>query len=267
MRSVNRRVVGILVALLPLAPAIAAAQSTIAGVVRDATGAVLPGVSVEAASEALIERTRSAVTNADGRYAIVDLRPGTYTVTFTLSGFNTVAQTDIIVPANTAVPINADLKIGTISETIAVAAASPVVDVQNIGRVQVMNREMIDNIPNARNIQAMGSLVPGVRLTTPEVGGTQQTEQTYMTVHGNSQAHTAVTHGRPGRAYQPPRRRDAELHRQPADRRSDLQDQRRRRGQLARRRQPEHHSARTAAIPSVGRATSAAAAATGRVPT
>jgi hypothetical protein len=193
MTCFTRRSVGILVGVFCLAPAIASAQSTIAGVVRDSTGAVLPGVTVEAASEALIERSRSVVTNDAGRYAIVELRPGTYTVTFTLPGFNTVQQTEIIVPANTSVPINAELRVGTIAETISVAAASPVVDVQNTGRVQVMNREMIDTIPNARNIQAMGSLVPGVRLTTPEVGGTQQTEQTYMTVHGNSQVHTAVT--------------------------------------------------------------------------
>ena len=73
------------------------------------------------------------------------------------------------------------------------ATESPVVDVQNVGRLQVMTREVIDNIPNARNLQALGSLVPGVRLTVPEVGGTQQTEQTYMTAHGNTQVHTAVT--------------------------------------------------------------------------
>jgi hypothetical protein len=173
-------------------PSLAVAQSTLAGVVRDPSGAVLPGVTVEASSPALIEKTRVAQSDGEGRYAIVDIRPGVYTVTFTLVGFSTVRLEEIIVPANVSVPVNAEMKVGAVEETITVAAASPVVDVQNVGRTQVMTRDMMDDIPNARNIQAVGSLVPGVRLTTPEVGGTQQTEQTYMTVHGNSQFHTAV---------------------------------------------------------------------------
>jgi hypothetical protein len=169
-----------------------AAQSTIAGAVRDSTGAVLPGVTVEASSPALIEKTRVTVTNDEGRYAIVDVRPGTYTITFTLTGFNTVQLSEIIVQADVSVPINADMKVGTIEETITVAASSPVVDVQRVSRTYVMSRDMLDDIPNARNIQAVGSLVPGVRLTVPDVGGTQQTEQTYMTVNGNSQLHNNV---------------------------------------------------------------------------
>ena len=185
------RLIGFAIGLLVAGPA--AAQSTIAGAVRDTSGAVLPGVTVEASSPALIEKTRATVTNAEGRYTIIDVRPGTYALTFTLAGFSTVRLAEIIVQANVSVPINAEMKIGTLDETITVAAASPVVDVQNVGRTQVMTRDMMDDIPNARNIQAVGSLVAGVRLTVPDVGGTQQTEQTYMTVHGNSQLHTAVT--------------------------------------------------------------------------
>jgi hypothetical protein len=176
-----------------LSPLNAWAQSTIAGIVKDASGAVLPGVSVEASSPALIEQTRTVTTNGDGRYAIIDLRPGLYVVTFALPGFTTVRQAEIIVPANVTLPINAEMKIGSLEETITVAAQSPVVDVQNVSRTQVMTRDVMDNIPNARNIQAIGSLVPGVRLTVPDVGGTQQTEQSYMTAHGNSQVHTSVT--------------------------------------------------------------------------
>src|SRR5688500_11903064 len=99
---------------IALAPTAALAQSTIAGVVRDTSGAVLPGVTVEAASPALIEKLRTVATNGEGRYTIVDVRPGVYTVTFTLSGFNTVRFEEIIVPADVSVPVNAEMKIGTL---------------------------------------------------------------------------------------------------------------------------------------------------------
>ena len=92
---------GIAVVIVVAGPA--AAQSTIAGAVRDATGAVLPGVTVEASSPALIEKARATVTNAEGRYTIIDVRPGTYALTFTLAGFSTVRLAEIIVQANVAV--------------------------------------------------------------------------------------------------------------------------------------------------------------------
>src|ERR1700730_18301678 len=98
---------------LPLA---ANAQSAFSGVVRDTSGAVLPGVTVEASSPVLIERTRSVVTDGEGRYTIVDLRPGTYKVTFTLTGFATVVRENVELPGNTTVPINADLKVGSLEE-------------------------------------------------------------------------------------------------------------------------------------------------------
>jgi hypothetical protein len=175
-----------------LAPAVAQAQSTIAGVVKDTTGAVLPGVTVEAASPVLIEKIRTATTDNEGRYAIVDIRPGTYTVTFTLAGFNTFRREAVVVPANVSVPINADMKVGALEETVTVTGASPVVDVQNTSKVQVMTRDLIDAIPSARNIQSIGALVPGIRLNVPDVGGAQQTEQTYMATHGNSALHNTI---------------------------------------------------------------------------
>src|SRR5690348_16206802 len=82
-------------AFLLLLPALASAQATITGTARDISGAVLPGVTVEAASPALIERVRTVITDGTGQYRIVDLRPGTYVVTFTLPGFSTVKREGI----------------------------------------------------------------------------------------------------------------------------------------------------------------------------
>src|SRR5262245_9754275 len=189
--KVARRAAGVAM-LLALLPAVAAAQSTIAGVVKDTSGAVLPGVTIEAASPVLIEKTRTVTTDGDGRYSIVDLRPGTYDITFTLTGFSTFKREGVIVPSNVTVPINADLKVGSLEETVTVSGQSPVVDVQNVSKVQVLTRELMDTIPTARNMQAIGALVPGVRLNIPDVGGAQQTEQTYMATHGNSALHNTI---------------------------------------------------------------------------
>src|SRR5262245_42988721 len=133
MAAATLRGIGMAAAFLTLHAALASAQSTIAGVVKDASGGVLPGVTVDATSPSLIEKIRTVRTDGEGRYAIVDIRPGTYTVTFSLTGFSTVTQAEIIVPSNVSVPINAEMKVGAVAETITVAASSPVVDVQNTG--------------------------------------------------------------------------------------------------------------------------------------
>jgi hypothetical protein len=190
MKTVRRIVQTALV--LALLPTWAAAQSTIAGVVRDTSGAVLPGVTVEAASPVLIEKVRTVVSDGDGRYSIVDLRPGTYDVTFSLTGFATFKREAVVVPSNVTVPINAEMRVGSLEETVTVSGASPVVDVQNVTKLQVLTRELMDSIPSARNMQALGALVPGIRLNIPDVGGAQQTEQTYMATHGNTALHNTI---------------------------------------------------------------------------
>ncbi|MEQ1575957.1 MAG: carboxypeptidase-like regulatory domain-containing protein, partial [Vicinamibacterales bacterium] len=111
-------------------PAAAYAQASITGVVRDTSGAVLPGVTVEAASPVLIEKVRSVATDGNGLYRIVDLRPGTYTVTVTLPGFSTVRREGIELTGNFTATVNAEMRVGSLEETITVTGASPIVDVQ-----------------------------------------------------------------------------------------------------------------------------------------
>ncbi len=177
---------------LSLLPAAALAQSSITGVVRDSSGGVLPGVMVEAASEALIERVKSAITDDQGLYRLVDLRPGTYTVTFALPGFNSFKRDGLQLPAEFTATVNADLKVGALEETITVTGASPVVDVTTAARAQILDREAIDSIPTGRSIQGMAQLVPGVSLNLPDTGGARAMQQTYMTVRGMTTANTTM---------------------------------------------------------------------------
>jgi hypothetical protein len=179
-------------ALLLLIPSWAAAQSSFTGLVRDTTGAVLPGVTVEAASDVLIEKVRSAVTDGEGRYTIVDLRPGVYVVTFTLTGFNTLRREAVELPSNFTMTLNADLRVGALEESVTVTGDAPVVDVTTTQRTQVLNREMLDALPTARNYSGLAALMPGVRMSNTDVGGNQQMEQIYMTVHGSRQTDTTV---------------------------------------------------------------------------
>jgi len=182
---------GVLACLLAL-PATARAQSAFAGVVRDATGAVLPGVTVEASSPALIEKVRSVTTDSNGNYRIENLRPGIYTLTFNLPGFSTVKKDAIELASNFTSSINAELKVGTVEETVTVSGSSPVVDVQSNTKAQVLPREVLDAVPSAHTIQSVGQLVVGVTLTAPDVGGSQAMQQTYFTVHGLGAAQTSV---------------------------------------------------------------------------
>jgi hypothetical protein len=184
-------VVGAL-ACLVLLPTVAHAQSAIAGVVKDTSGAVLPGVTVEAASDVLIEKTRSVVTDGSGQYKIIDLRPGVYSVTFTLPGFATVRRDGVELPTNFTSTINADLKVGSLEETVVVSGQSPVVDVQTTVHTQVLNRDTLDALPTGRTIQGLGQLVVGVALSIPDVGGTRAMQQTYMSTHGLNAAQNTV---------------------------------------------------------------------------
>ena len=151
------------VALLALLPAVVTAQSAIAGQITDNTGAVLPGVTVEAASPVLIEKVRTAVTDGQGRYTIVDLRPGTYRVSFSLPGFRTAVREQLELPSDFTATVSMQLAVGTLEESLTVTAESPVVDVQSSSRTTVIDRELLDALPTPRNTQSFGYLAPGVR--------------------------------------------------------------------------------------------------------
>ena len=203
------------------------AQSAIVGVVKDTSGAAMPGVTVEAASDVLIEKVKSAITDGDGTYRIADLRPGTYTVTFTLTGFKTFRRDGLQLPSEFTATLNAELGVGALEETITVTGASPVVDVTSAAKTSVLNREAIDLIPTGRSIQGMGQLVLGVSLNLPDTGGARAMQQTYMSTHG-------MTHGQHHRAGRRPddqrpagRRRDPELLQRRDERRDELPDRRR----------------------------------------
>jgi hypothetical protein len=183
--------VALTVALFAL-PTAARAQSAFAGVVKDATGAVLPGVTVEATSPVLIEQVRTANTDANGAYKIENLRPGVYVLTFSLPGFSTIKKEGLELQSNFTATINAELKVGAVEETVTVSGSSPIVDVQSTTKSQVLNRDALDAIPTGRTIQGMGQLITGVSLNAPDVGGSRAMQQTYMSAHGAGSSQTTV---------------------------------------------------------------------------
>jgi hypothetical protein len=191
----SRRLTNIVVctvALVCLMPLAAGAQSIFTGVVKDTSGAVLPGVTVEAASPALIEKTKSVVTDDNGAFRLVDLRPGVYTVTFSLAGFSTMKRDGIELPSDFTMTLNTDMRVGALEETLTVTGAAPVVDVQSTTKSQVLSREVLDAVPTGRTIQGMGQLITGVSLNIPDVGGSRAMQQTYMSAHGMTASQTTV---------------------------------------------------------------------------
>jgi hypothetical protein len=178
-------VAAVLVAVLP---SLAVAQASIGGVVRDSSGAVLPGVTVDATSPALIEKTRSVVTDGTGQYKIVDLRPGTYTVTFTLAGFTTVKRDGIELTGSFAATITADLRVGSIAETITVTSETPIVDIQSAAKQRVLSEELLTAIPTGRTPLTTAILIPGMNINNQDVGGTNIINTTggSITIHGSN---------------------------------------------------------------------------------
>ena len=179
MRAVIRIVLAWLVFLLPAA---ASAQAVITGTVRDTSGAVLPGVTVEATSPALIEKVRAAVSDGSGQYRIEDLRPGTYTVSFTLTGFSVFKREGIELTGSFTAVVNAEMRLGALEETIVVTGESPVVDVQSARRQMTLGSDVLRSIPTIRNYNGVVLLVPGVVTNTNDVPTGATTTQ--FPIHG-----------------------------------------------------------------------------------
>ena len=180
---------GGVVLVLALLPALAFAQASITGTVKDSSGAVLPGVTVEASSPALLEKVRVATTDGNGRFTITELRPGPYKVTFTLAGFNTAIRDGITLSGAFTSTVDGEMRVGALEETITVTGEAPIVDVQSTTRQRVMDQEAISTLPTGRNMFNLGVLVPGVSISTgglasQDVGGALGPETRALAAHG-----------------------------------------------------------------------------------
>jgi len=190
MRAFERIARALLALCWVAAPSAALAQgsSGIAGAVRDPSGAVLPGVTVEASSPALIEKVRSAVTDGEGQYRIVGLPPGVYAVTFSLPSFSTFKREGVELAASFTATVNADMRIGALEETVTVSGQSPVVDVQNTTTRKQITREALDTVPTNKTLEAFAALTPGITMgsgNAQDVGGSKGETYVQLQVHGS----------------------------------------------------------------------------------
>jgi hypothetical protein len=170
-----------------------AQTSAIVGTVTDTSGGTLPGVTVEASSPALIERVRSAITDERGMYQVGDVRPGIYTVTFTLPGFSTVKREGIELPSGFTATVSVQLRVGGVEETITVTGQAPMVDVRNVAAQNVVTQQLIEELPTGKSLQSLATLIPGVSTSyatgsagqvSQDVGGNIGERNVRIVVHG-----------------------------------------------------------------------------------
>src|SRR5262245_17363635 len=198
---ISRSVIGVFVAALFVLPVPVGAQESsgsIAGVVQDTTGAVLPGVTVEALSPALIEGSRTAVTDSQGRYSIVALRPGAYVVTFTLPGFSVIRREGINLVSGFTASVNVQMQVGGLQETVTVSGASPLVDVSQARQQTLLSRDVLDSTPQSLSLYGGAALTPALNAVTTggnfqDVGGNQGDSPIRLTAHGSRPDNGAVS--------------------------------------------------------------------------
>ena len=175
----------LLLGALTLLPATVYAQATLAGVIRDSSDAVLPGVTVETSSPVLIEKTRTAVTDGTGQYRLTQLPPGTYTLTGSLTGFTTVKREGVEVTGSGVIPINMAMRVGAVAETITVTGETPVVDTQSARRQAVLSNDIIKTLPATRSYGALLTAIPGLQVDNTVNNGAMITPfMTFFTANG-----------------------------------------------------------------------------------
>jgi hypothetical protein len=187
----------VLCAWSALFPSSAPAQSqnaAITGVVKDTAGAVLAGVAVEASSPDLIEKTRTTVTDRQGAYRIIELRPGAYTVTFTMAGFSTVVRNGLELPSSFTATINADMRMGGVEETVIVSRERPLVDTQNVANRALLSRRVMDSLPTDRNFTSLATTTPGMEVVgqLQNVGGSDPETRLMLRTHGSRVAESRL---------------------------------------------------------------------------
>ena len=186
MRNVIWRLMASASAMI-IFPVLGLAQfGSIAGVVKDNSGGILPNVTVEASSPVLIEKSRTAVSDASGQYRVDQLRPGTYTVTFTLPGFSTFRREGVEISEGFTAPINATLNVGAVKDTITVEAQAPVVDVQDVSEHRTLVNQELDALPTAQSFATLGTTLPSVAANQNDVGGSQGEKGNVLAAHGGN---------------------------------------------------------------------------------
>ena len=174
-----------LVSLLLLMPTVALGQdSSIVGEVSDETGGVLPGVTVEVSSPALIEGSRVAATDGQGRYAVISLRPGIYSIQFTLPGFSTVVRDEVELTAGFTATVDVQLTVGALDETIIVSGRAPAVDLTQVRGQSVVTKDELDTLPTSKEVAAIAVLSVGVDSSSQDVGGVREGTLQYLSAHG-----------------------------------------------------------------------------------
>jgi len=184
-----------IIALLPLAGAAQGmSAASVSGVVTDSSGGIVPGVAVEVSSPMLIEKVRATTTNERGEYRVVELRPGTYTVTFTRQGFASFRREGIELTSNFNATVHAELRVGGPEQSITVSGASPLVDAQNVARRTVISKALLDTVPTGKNLLSFYSLTPAAVTPTnaQDVGGNQGETTARVSIHGSKQGDTKM---------------------------------------------------------------------------